>query len=615
MSAHEEIENDERALSRYARASWDLASQGARRHVERAREWVRAEGLEDHMRAQEVKQMSARNERASKQRARMSKRARASAHPPAPVRAMSDLELKSRAFGTRALRSLGALSVPCAVAAYPVWSLAQGDPVPLLLWPSAYGYLVWDGWMFLNREEKRAEGDERTEPLPVENGKVPVFRPQRLTELPPTAEEVQIIHRIDTWAERAEERKLQDVVPQHPVIDESGLLIPMDLTGQWTREKLGGQVSQIRALLAVPDGIQTQVKPGGTADRAVLRVRTRIRDLDLAWNPERKGLGLDADTAEIITIDITDRILVAGMSGAGKSVVLRTLMAEVLGLIHTVVVIIDLKVEGALWAHCARVESKKGGIEGLVSELIAEMEEREDIMRERGMDLWEPTAERPRIVVVVDEGAELIGGVPDCIDRIRTLAVRARSSQMPVWWATQKPTVTGAGRGLDTMISAQLTTIICLAVTSPQESRTVLGEDATANGWDADELLKGGWALVRTQGERKVPNPARVWFMTKEDVKAIPPREAWRRKKAGVEAVPHILAVALKLSEGLQGVSTAQLVSVLGFTDTEVHTRLRALGASPEPNAFAMGNGDKARGYRRSVLESALMTVRGQYEA
>jgi Zn-dependent protease with chaperone function len=95
--------------------------------------------------------------------------------------------------------------------------------------------------------------------------------------------------------------------------------------------------------------------------------------------------------------------------------------------------------------------------------------------------------------------------------------------------------------------------------------------------------------------------------MVKEHVKALPGREAWRRESAAPSAYKahNVLDAALHLSEGLHGVATARLAAYLGITDVEVHTRMRAYGCTPEPNAFAMGNGEKARGYRRSVLEAA----------
>ena len=109
------------------------------------------------------------------------------------------------------------------------------------------------------------------------------------------------------------------------------------------------------------------------------------------------------------------------------------------------------------------------------------------------------------------------------------------------------------------------------------------------------------------QGEDRKPDPVRVWFMTKEDVKAIPPQTAWRRQKAVKPMeVPEALAVALHLSKDTNGVSTARLAAALNIRDTEVHARMREFGADPEPNAFAIDGEGRMRGYRRDVLEAAL---------
>jgi hypothetical protein len=310
----------------------------------------------------------------------------------------------------------------------------------------------------------------------------------------------------------------------------------------------------------------------------------------------------------VVYVDTTERLLVAGTSGSGKSVALRVLMAEALAKPHAALVILDLKrTEGALWRHTARVESEPEGVQDVIDELIAEMKEREISMEQRGIDLWEPTDEKPNITVAVDEGAELMAEVPDSVGGLRSLARRARAAGIRLWWATQKPTMTGSGPGLDSQIAGQLTTQVCLAVAGQKEARVVLGEDATSNGWHAEHLEKGGWALVRVQGEDRDPDPVRVWFMKKEDVKALPAREAWRREApTSIAALANdVLAMALSLSEGQQGVSTAKLAKMLGITDVEVHRRMSAYGAKPEANAFAMGNGEKARGYRRSVLEAA----------
>lgn len=596
---------NERAYARNtARASWELFSRGARRHAERARDWVRAEGLEDTMRARETREREVRLEREARARARRPKRA--PARYVAPPRAMTDLELKARAFGARTARSLVVLAIPSALVVYPPYELLHGDVLPLLIWPATYGYLVWDGWA---HRDSAVVGFSPTTADEQPEAKTSIFSKLRpSTGLKPTPEESSIMQRITAWSAHAAERKLHEVLPGEPVIDESGLLIPIEFAGVWTPGKLDEQIDQVRALLAVPDKMRTQVKPGGTADRALLRVRTRTRDLDLTWSPEREGIGLDADTAEVVRVNTDERLLVAGTSGSGKSVALRVLMAEALAKPHAALVILDLKrAEGALWRHTARVENEPEGVQGVIDELIAEMKERETIMETHGIDLWEPTDERPNITVAVDEGAELMAEVPDALGGLRSLARRARAAGIRLWWATQKPTMTGNGPGLDSQIAGQLTTQVCLAVAGSKEARVVLGEDATGKGWHAENLELGGWALVRVQGENRDPDPVRVWFMKKEHVKALPARKPWRRESpTSIAALSNdVLATALRLSEGLEGVATARIAAMLGITDIEVHRRMSAYGAKPEPNAFAIGNGEKARGYRRAVLEAA----------
>jgi S-DNA-T family DNA segregation ATPase FtsK/SpoIIIE len=511
--------------------------------------------------------------------------------------------VSARAFGTRAFRCALTLAVPACVLIVPPWMLIEGNPGALLAWPAAYGYLSWLGWT--HREDEPVPSVTM---LPPDEEKTKLFSRNRAESgLKPTPQESAIIDRIHGWEANAAERKLTEVIPGAPIIDESGILIPVTFAGTWTPGRLDANADQVRALLAVPDEVRTEIKPGGTADRSLIRVRTRVRDLDLTWNPGRKGLGLDADTAEGVHINTDDRILVAGTSGSGKSVALRVIMADVLTEPNAALVILDLKkVEGALWRHTARVETEPEGIQSVIDDLIVEMKEREDIMETHGVDLWVATPERPKIVVVVDEGAELMAEVPDSVGGLRSLARRARASRILLVWGTQKPTMTGNGPGLDSQISGQLTSRVCLAVAGAKETRVVFGEEATGNGWHAEDLEMGGWALVQVQGEKRTPNPMRIWFMTKEDVKALQPRSPWRRAKAlspvtGKDA----LVIALELSEGMQGVSTARLGVALGVADTEVHVRMRVHGVDVEPNAFAMGNGEKARGYRRDKLEAA----------
>jgi hypothetical protein len=597
--------DNERALARMARASWGYTLRGARALADDARTWTRAEGIEAHIRERDARALSAQHQRAMRAHARMSKNRRAHSAPPARAHAITDIEVNARAFGTRALRCAATIAVPVCALIVPPWMLMEGNPGALLAWPAAYGYLAWLGWTH-RTDESEGGSDEPIDTTTV-IPKASVFVPQRDTGLAPTPQEAAIINRIHNWDASAAERKLTEVIPGVPIIDESGILIPVTFAGTWTPARLDANADQVRALLAVPDDVRTEIKPGGTADRSVIRVRTRIRELDLLWTPKREGIGLNADTGEVVDVDDDDRALVAGITGAGKSVALRVLMAKALKRPHTALVVLDVKTDGALWSHVARVEHEPEGMQSVVEDLIAEMKERETIMRANDLDKWEPTAERPRIVVVVDEGAEFMLSAPDAVEGTRSLAMRARSTAIILKWATQKPTKTGPGKGLDSATSGMLGTKICMAVASQMETRTVLGEEATGEGWHAENLPKGGWALIQVQGEDRKPDPVRFWFMTKEDVKALEPRSPWRRAKSNPPVVDakDALVTALELSEGLNGVSTVRLAIALGIADTEVHVRMRVHGVTPEPNAFAMGNGEKARGYRRDKLEAA----------
>jgi hypothetical protein len=596
-------DNSERALTRMARTSWGYTLRGARALMDDAAHWARAEGIDAHIREKDARALSAQHQRAMRAHARMSKSRRAHSAPPARANALTDIEVSARAFGTRALRCALTVAVPACALILPPWALIEGHPGALLAWPAVYGYLAWNGWA--HREDTDVVS---VTTLPPVEEKTRLFsRVPRESGLKATVQESAIIDRVRTWESSAAERKLTEVIPGAPTIDESGILIPVTFAGTWTPARLDANADQVRALLAVPDEVRTEIKPGGSADRSVIRVRTRIRELDLRWTPEREGIGLNADTGEVVDVDDDDRVLTAGITGAGKSVALRVIMAKALKRPHTALVILDVKTDGALWSHVARVEHEPEGMQSVVDDLIAEMKEREAVMRANNLDKWEPTAERPRIVVVVDEGAEFMLSAPDAVEGTRSLAMRARSTAIILKWATQKPTKTGPGKGLDSATSGMLGTKICMAVASQMETRTVLGEEATGEGWHAENLPKGGWALIQVQGEDRKPDPVRFWFMTKEDVKALEPRSPWRRAKtlAPVADAKDALVTALELSEGLQGVSTVRLAIALGVADTEVHVRMRVHGVEVEPNAFAMGNGEKARGYRRDKLEAA----------
>ncbi|AVZ77413.1 cell division protein FtsK [Streptomyces lunaelactis] len=346
--------------------------------------------------------------------------------------------------------------------------------------------------------------------------------------LEPSKEERALLARLqpEHWREHCEKRGLAGTLTGKPKLTESGIVCAVRLDGTWTAAKLSSSGDHVRALLGARTDLRIETKAGKKGGWAELTIRTRSAadGDDLLWTPERRSLGVDTVTGEQVTVPLGERLLIAGRSGAGKSVASRPLLYDASEGGSNALAIIDLKrVEGRLWDHRARVASTPDEVVTLVDELEAEMHDRLNVLP-KGQDTWTPTADRPRITVVVDEGAEVVTAAKDALEGLESLARMGRAACIDLWWMTQKPTI---GDGVPKQISPQISTSICLAVRTPTEARVVLGEDAQAKGWNADELPAPGVALIR-DGKRG-PDPVRVRYMDKAVVIALPAQPIWSR--------------------------------------------------------------------------------------
>jgi S-DNA-T family DNA segregation ATPase FtsK/SpoIIIE len=151
--------------------------------------------------------------------------------------------------------------------------------------------------------------------------------------------------------------------------------------------------------------------------------------------------------------------LVAGTTGAGKSELLRSLVA---GLAagsspdHCTFVLVDFK-GGSAFDRCARLPHTVGLVTDLDAHLAeralrcleAELRYRERVLRDHaapdlpayrrlpGRDDVRPTL--PRLVVVIDEFATLRAELPDFVDALVGVAQRGRSLGVHMVLATQRP--------------------------------------------------------------------------------------------------------------------------------------------------------------------------------
>ncbi len=175
--------------------------------------------------------------------------------------------------------------------------------------------------------------------------------------------------------------------------------------------------------------------------------------------------------------------LVAGTTGAGKSELLRTLVASLaasnrpdeLGF-----VLVDYK-GGAAFGACAQLPHTAGLVtdldDGLVERALvslrAELKRREALLAQAGVadiSTYRSTG-RPlaRLVIVVDEFASLAEELPEFVGGLVGIAQRGRSLGVHLVLATQRPEgVVSAD------IRANTNLRICLAVTREAESRDVI---------------------------------------------------------------------------------------------------------------------------------------------
>ena len=189
--------------------------------------------------------------------------------------------------------------------------------------------------------------------------------------------------------------------------------------------------------------------------------------------------------------------LVAGTTGAGKSELLRSLVAA-LAATHSPLrinfVLVDYK-GGSAFGECAELPHTVGMVTDLDEQLgerallslEAELRYRERVLREhRATDLIEydrlvaqggtsPPAPLPRLLVVIDEFATLASELPDFVPSLVGIAQRGRSLGVHMLLATQRPS--GA---VNENIRANTNLRVCLRVQTTQDSSDVIDSPAAA---------------------------------------------------------------------------------------------------------------------------------------
>jgi S-DNA-T family DNA segregation ATPase FtsK/SpoIIIE len=240
--------------------------------------------------------------------------------------------------------------------------------------------------------------------------------------------------------------------------------------------------------------------PGGGGTQSV---PTRVSLLDLLdveeptaeWVADRwesaDGLGavVGATAGGTFGFDLREdgpHGLVAGMTGAGKSELLQSLLAS-LAISHPpsrlAFLLVDYK-GGTAFKDCLRFPHTVGLVTDLnahltrraLASLNAELQRRERILRDAdAKDLADlerraPEQAPPSLLIVIDEFATLAKEVPDFIEGIVDVAQRGRSLGVHLLLATQRP-----GGTVSENIRANTNLRIALRVNESAESADVIG--------------------------------------------------------------------------------------------------------------------------------------------
>ncbi|MEU8673021.1 ATP-binding protein [Streptomyces anulatus] len=381
-----------------------------------------------------------------------------------------------------------------------------------------------------------------------------------------SAEERRLMERLDPayWVQHASDEGLERTLTERPEVTAAGIVCGVRLDGKGRSWKwLAGETDAVRRLLGMKTGTRMEITAGSHGDRATITIRTRSAadGIDLkGWRPG-DCWAIDTITGELLRVPLGKRMLIAGTSGAGKSYSARPLLAEASEHGDHRLVIFDRKyIEARTWEHRARTAVELDEMRELCDELEAEGEERlKDLPR--GKDVIDISLERPRITVFVDEGGELLSDAKtkyededgkkrdylDVIERLRTIARKYRAAEIILVWATQKPTMSGDGHGLDSQIAGQMSVKLGLAVASQTDAQTVFGR----SDWPAHDLPMPGYALLFDQdkGPTQRRNPIKLRFMDAQQVIDLPARPVWSRSTAtaGVPAAQPAERPALRL--------------------------------------------------------------------
>ncbi|MFC4013466.1 FtsK/SpoIIIE domain-containing protein [Nonomuraea purpurea] len=293
--------------------------------------------------------------------------------------------------------------------------------------------------------------------------------------------------------------------------------------GRRAAERIARAVAPMRDRLTLARA--ESVIPGSVRLVDALGLGVPDADLILArWNTDPRPttkVVIGADGSGPVTVDLAadgPHTMLGGATGAGKSILLQTLVTALLLANRPDelnLVLVDFKGGSAFlpFEHCPHVVGlirstgdtaadvfDESAARRVLASVRAEVRRREAVLARYGGEIdvyWDAGGRLPRLVMVFDEFARVLETSPDFLRELVNVAAKGRSLGMHLVLATQS---------LQGKLSPELKNNISLRITlrqnEPSDSTEVLGvPDAAA----IPSRLRGRGMIMRVGGEQRTP--------------------------------------------------------------------------------------------------------------
>jgi S-DNA-T family DNA segregation ATPase FtsK/SpoIIIE len=348
---------------------------------------------------------------------------------------------------------------------------------------------------------------------------------------------VRVERTLAAWPDIAQAVGLAGSRVQSAIVDLWGYRFRLGLgLGQTVEDALNAVPRLESALGTTRGGVRVQPVASKKANRADVRVIETDPHADaIAWPgpsitsiTQPAKLGLFEDGAPVRVPLLRRHGLFAGMSGAGKSGGVNVLLGDLTACEDVILWAIDLKrgMELLPWSSCIdRLATTPQEAEALLADAVVILDGRADDLTRRGERVWEPSPDRPALIIIIDEYAELASEAPRAIDYADSIARRGRAPAVNLIAATQRPSKDAMGKSA---VRSQMDVRLCFRVREPRDGDLILGQGMVKAGWHAHKLDAPGKFLISSP-EHDIPRRARSYLLDDAGVQATAERHAEHR--------------------------------------------------------------------------------------